>query len=123
LQEIFENSLLNLSIENSKQISNNHPHNRANHLYTHHCRDMEALVMTTSDYNSNFMPEIQYKPSLPEFKAHTPSQLDRIEKRLDAIEELLAVLLDSVQAEQEEEVQMDLDGEVTERIKHEQEWL
>jgi hypothetical protein len=45
LQEIFENSLLNLSIENSKQISNNHPHNRANNLHTHHCRDMEALVI------------------------------------------------------------------------------
>jgi hypothetical protein len=83
---------------------------------------MEALVMTTSDYNSNFMPEIQYKPSLPEFKAHTPSQLDRIEKRLDAIAELLAVLLDSLQDEQEE-AETDLDGEVTERIKHEQEWL
>jgi hypothetical protein len=84
---------------------------------------MEALVMTTSDYNSNFMPEIQYKTSLPEFREHKPSQLDRIEKRLDSISELLAVLLDSVRDEAEEQEQADLDGEVIERVKHEQEWL
>ena len=79
--------------------------------------------MTTSDHDSNFMTEIQYKPSLPEFKVHKPSQLDRIEKRLDSIAELLAVLLDSVQDESEEQEQADLDGEVIERVKHEQEWL
>lgn len=56
--------------------------------------------MTTSDYNADFMPEIQYKPS----------QLDRIEQRLDAIAELLAVLLDSVQQEEQEEESQDLDG-------------
>lgn len=49
-------------------------------------------------------------------------RLERIEKRLDAIAELLAALLDSVQDEQEE-VETDLDGEITERIKDEQQWL
>jgi hypothetical protein len=49
--------------------------------------------------------------------------LERMEKRLDAIAELMAALLDSVQAEEQEEPLVDLDGEVTQRIKHEQEWL
>ena len=39
-----------------------------------------------------------------------PLQLDRIEQRLDAIAELLAVLLDSVQQEEQEEESQDLDG-------------
>ena len=83
--------------------------------------------MTTSDYNADFMPEIQYKPELPEFKSYKPSrqpsQIDRIEQKVDAITELLAVLLDSVQAEAEDhEEQADLDGEIIERVKHEQDW-
>jgi diacylglycerol kinase family enzyme len=116
LQEIFENSLLNLSIENSKQISNNNPHNRANNLHTHHRRDMEALVIMVTNNPNLPRPRNPHRP--PE-----PSQLDRIESRLDSIVELLAVLLDSVRDEAEEQEQADLDGEVIERIKHEQEWL
>lgn len=50
-------------------------------------------------------------------------RIDRIESRLDAIAELLAVLLDSVQQEDEQEPNIDLDGEVIERIKDEQQWL
>lgn len=64
-------------------------------------------------------------PDAESFKASQPrniTQLDRIEQRLDAIAELLAVLLDSVQDEREE-VATHLDGEVTERIKDEQQWL
>jgi hypothetical protein len=50
-------------------------------------------------------------------------RIDRIEKRLDSIAELIAVLLDSVQQEDEQEPSIDLDGEVIERVKHEQDWL
>jgi hypothetical protein len=88
---------------------------------------MEALVMTTlEDCKAKFsnVPANAFShAALIPVAENEPSQLDRIEQRLDSITELLAVLLDSVQAEQEEEVQIDLDGEITERIKHEQEWL
>jgi hypothetical protein len=158
LQEIFENSLLNLSIENSKQISNNHPHNRANNLHPHHCRDMEALVTDMMEgiirgidigpnevviYRTNKLLNTEQNERLAAYmKKAFPnnpcivvdagaslellSQNERwehVSNRLDAITEMLAVLLDSVQDEAEEQEQADLDGEVIKRVKHEQEWL
>jgi hypothetical protein len=65
---------------------------------------METLVMTTlEDCKAKFsnVPANGFShAALIPLAEHEPSQLDRIEKRLDAITELLAVLLDSVQDEE-----------------------
>jgi hypothetical protein len=92
---------------------------------------MEALVMTASEFCRDEFGNV-HQVGLPktfdtqpmlEAEPAKPSQLDRIESRLGAIAELLAVLLDSVKQEDEQEPSIDLDGEVIERVKHEQDWL